>query len=178
MKPVLRQKLFACIIAITMVASGGNISSALAHAPDSSNTQPQIASEQDDPIQVPYAAVAEAEHLIAEGTIDSEMLKSLNEIDVNYEIVGPQPRILPAVAAIAVGAVSWCVKGALSSLPASGIQHLASKAHDGIAPPNWVMNAIFGCAGDPVVGALTSQFARVKFAGAVLAAVIKLRNFG
>ena len=74
-----------------MVASGGNISSALAHAPDSSNTQPQIASEQDDPIQVPYAAVAEAEHLIAEGTIDSEMLKSLNEIDGNYEIVGLQP---------------------------------------------------------------------------------------
>ena len=41
-----------------------------------------------------------------------------------------------------------------------------------------MMNAIFGCAGGPVVGALTTQAMRVKFAGAVLAFVTKIRNFG
>lgn len=55
---------------------------------------------------------------------------------------------------------------------------MVHQANSNVPPPDWVLNAIFGCAGGPVLGVLTSQAMRLKFAGAVLAAVIKLRNFG
>ena len=115
----------------------------------------------------------------AESVLDPELEEALSDVDVNYRMVGPAPRALPAVAAAAVAVVGWCVKGALTSVPASAIQDAASRATDGsVAPPDYMMNAVFGCAGGPVVGALTTQAMRVKFAGAVLAFVIKIRNLG
>ena len=103
----------------------------------------------------------------AESVLDPELEEALSDVDVNYRMVGPAHRDLPAVAAAAVAVVGWCVKGALTSVP------------DGaVAPPDYMMNAVFGCAGGPVVGALTTQAMRVKFAGAVLAFVFKIRNFG
>ena len=115
----------------------------------------------------------------AESVLDSELEEALADVDVDYQMVGPAPRALPAVAAAAVAVVGWCVKGALSSVPASALQDAASRATDeGVPPPDYIMNAIFGCAGGPVLGALTSQAMRVKFAGAVLAFTIKIRNFG
>lgn len=137
-----------------------------------------MASGEGAPVQLPYSAITEAEKLIASGSLDPELVTALEGIDVNYEIVGSQPMTLPAVAAVAVAAVAWCVKGALSSIVTSGVQQMANLAHEGIAPPDWVMNAIFGCAGGLVLGALTSQAMRLKFAVVVLATVIKLRNFG
>lgn len=73
-------------------------------------------------------------------------------------MVGPAPRALPAVAAAAVAIVGWCVKGVLTSVPASAIQDAASRATDeAVAPPDYIMNAIFGCAGGLIVGALTPR---------------------
>lgn len=115
----------------------------------------------------------------AESVLDPELEEALSDVDVDYRMVGAAPRALPAVAAAAVAVAGWCVQGALGSVPASVIQHAASRATDEtIPPPDYMMNAIFGCAGGPVVGALTTQAMRVKFAGAVLAFVIKIRNFG
>lgn len=137
-----------------------------------------MSSREAEAIHIPYSAIAEAEELIADGTIDPELVAALENVDVDYVIVGPQPRALPAIAAAAVAVTAWCVNGALASLVPSALQEMASRAFDGIEPPDWVMNAIFGCAGGPVLGALASQALRLKFAAAVLAAVIKLRNFG
>ncbi|AKE42165.1 hypothetical protein UL82_10140 [Corynebacterium kutscheri] len=131
-----------------------------------------------EPVTVPYAAVAAAEELIANGVIDDDIVSALNDTDPNVTVVGPQPRALPAVAALAVAGVAWCAKGALSSLVPSALQEMVHQANSNIPPPDWVMSAIFGCAGGPILGALTSQAVRVKFAGAVLATIIKLRNFG
>ena len=130
------------------------------------------------PVQLPYPYIAAAEEVLAAGIIDDELVSALEGTEVDYEIAGPSPRALPAVAAMAAAAVAWCTKGALSSLVPSTLQQLAHQAHSGIEPPTWVMNAIFGCAGGPILGALTSQAMRVKFAGIVLATVIKVRNFG
>ena len=114
----------------------------------------------------------------AESVLDPELEEAFFDVDVKYRMVGPAPRALPAVAAAAVAVVGWCVKGALTSVSASAIQDAASRATDeAVAPPDYMMNAIFGCAGGPLVGALTTQAMRVKFAGAVLAFVIKTRNF-
>lgn len=132
----------------------------------------------DEPVAVPYTAVAAAEELIDSGVIDDEIVFALNETDPNVTVVGPQPRALPAVAALAVAGVAWCVKGALSGLTTSALQQIVHLVNSNVPPPDWVMSAIFDCAGGPVLGALTSQAMRVKFAGAVLATVIKLRNFG
>ena len=108
----------------------------------------------------------------AESVLDPELEEAFFDVDVKYRMVGPAPR------AAAVAVVGWCVKGALTSVSASAIQDAASRATDeAVAPPDYMMNAIFGCAGGPLVGALTTQAMRVKFAGAVLAFVIKTRNF-
>lgn len=132
----------------------------------------------DEPVAVPYAAVASVEELIDNGTIDAAVVSALNTTDPNVTVVGPQPLALPVVAALAIAGVAWCAKGALSSLVPSALQAMVHQANSNVPPPDWVLNAIFGCAGGPVLGALTSQAMRLKFAGAVLAAVIKLRNFG
>lgn len=127
---------------------------------------------------VPYAAVAVGEQLLADGVIDEELANALEDVDAPYVIEGPRPRALPVVAALAVAGAAWCVKGALGSLVPSALQQMAHQAHDGIEPPTWVTNAVFGCAAGPVLGALASQAMRLKFVAAVLSAVIKLRNFG
>lgn len=115
----------------------------------------------------------------AESVLDPELEEAFSGSDVDYRMVGPAPRALPAVAAAAVAVVGWCVKGALTSVPASVVHDAASRAtNESVPPPDYMMNAIFGCAGGPVVGALTTQTMRVKFAGAVLAFVTKIRNFG
>lgn len=126
-----------------------------------------------EPTQLTYADL-----LLAASVTNDELVVALEDAEVNYEIVGPAPRALPVVAAAAVAAVGWCVKGAISSVPASAIQHAVSQTNAGVEPPDYLMNAIFGCAGGGVVGALTTQWMRVQFAGAVLAFVIKIRNFG
>ncbi|MHC9572579.1 hypothetical protein ACQQ6Y_03010 [Corynebacterium diphtheriae] len=132
----------------------------------------------DEPVAVPYAAVAAVEELIDNGTIDPSVVFALNNTDPNVTVVGPQPRALPAVAALALAGVAWCAKGALSSLVPSALQAMVHQANSNVPSPDRALNAIFGCAGGPVLGALSSQAMRLKFAGAVLTAVTKLRNFG
>ncbi|WP_205413109.1 hypothetical protein [Austwickia chelonae] len=126
--------------------------------------------------QLTYQDIQEAQSLIDSGYLSDEIIRALDGVEVQYELIGPAPRALPVVAAIAVAAVAWCAKGALSSLPASAIQDLASRANQNIPPPTWVSNAIFGCAGGPVIGALTSQWMRTKFIAAVLAMIIRLSS--
>ncbi|MBS5996540.1 hypothetical protein L2121_11425 [Corynebacterium diphtheriae bv. mitis] len=169
---------FTAAVVLTVALSG--VVSPRASAQDIDQPHPEncAASNEEKPVQIPYSYISTAESMIADGTIDDEVVNALEGVEVNYEIVGPAPRALPAVAAAAVAVTAWCVKGAVGSLAPSAIQQIAHAANDGIEPPSWVMNAIFGCAGGPVLGALTTQTMRVKFAGAVLAAVIKLRNFG
>ena len=169
---------FTAAVVLTVALSG--VVSPKASAQDIDQPHPEncAASGEGKPVQVPYSYISTAEAMIADGTIDDEVVNALEGAEVNYEIVGPAPRALPAVAAAAVAVAAWCVKGALGSLVPSTIQQMAHEENDGIEPPSWVMNAIFSCAGGPVIGALTTQAMRVKFAGAVLATVIKLRNFG
>lgn len=178
MKIPFRKQTISCALAIAISLTAIHSPSALAENLEPVNAETCVASGDGEPVQIPYYAITDANELIAHSAAEPDVIEALEGVDVNYEIVGPQPMALPAVAAIAVAAVAWCVKGAFTSLPASGIQQMASMAHDGIAPPTWVMNAIFGCAGGPVLGALTSQAMRVNFAAVVLATVIKLRNFG
>lgn len=168
----------ATFIATSVAFSGAVVPRA--NAQEILQPQPEncVASGSVEPVQIPSSYIATIEELIADGTIDSELVEALEGVQIDYEIVGPTPRALPAVAAAAVAAVAWCVKGAFSSLIPSSLQWLAHQANNGIEPPTWVMNAIFGCAGGPVLGALTTQTMRIKFAGAVLSALIKLRNFG
>ncbi|MCZ9309928.1 hypothetical protein LH392_01270 [Corynebacterium uberis] len=114
----------------------------------------------------------------AEAVIDHDLVSALAGVEIPYQDESDS-RAVPLVAAVAVAVVGWCVNGALSSVAPSAIQEMVSQATAGkIAPPDWVMNAIFGCAGGPVLGALTTQAMRVKFASAVLAFVIKIRNIG
>ncbi|MHC9940899.1 hypothetical protein ACQX2H_05585 [Corynebacterium diphtheriae] len=122
--------------------------------------------------------MAAVEELIDNGIIDPSVVFALNNTDPNDTVVGPQPRALPAVAALALAGVAWCAKGALSSLVPSVLHAMVHQANSNVPLPDRVLNALFGCAEGPVLGAVSSQAMRLKFAGAVLAAVIKLRNFG
>lgn len=132
-------------------------------------TAPQVA-------QLTHEDLEIAHSLIREGALSDDVVAALEGVEIDYEIIGPAPRALPVVAAVAVAAVAWCAKGALSSLPASAIQQLVNQANKNIPPPDWIMNAIFGCAGGPVIGALTSQWMRVQFAGAVMAMILRLSS--
>lgn len=122
--------------------------------------------------------MAAVEELIDNGTIDPSVVFALNTTDPNVAVVGPQLRVLPVAAALALAGVAWSASGGLASLVPSALQTMVHQANSNVPPPDWVLNAIFGCGGSPVLGVLTSQATGLKFAGTVLAAVIKWRNFG
>lgn len=128
--------------------------------------------------------MAVAEEPFASGAIDDDIVSALNDTDPNVAepsvtVVGPRPRALLAAAALAVGAFAWCAKGALPSLVPSDLQEMAHQVNSNDPPPDWVTSAILGCAGGPVLGTLTSQARRLKFAGAVLDTVTEpRRNYG
>ena len=126
--------------------------------------------------QLTYQEIQQAESLIDEGYLPDELIEALEGVEVEYELIGRAPNALPVVAAIAVAAVAWCVRGALASLVPSALQAMANRANRNISPPTWVSNAIFGCAGGPVLRVLTSQWLRNKFVAAVLAMVIRLNS--
>ncbi|MGL5406132.1 MAG: hypothetical protein ACRDAX_04980 [Propionibacteriaceae bacterium] len=127
-------------------------------------------------VKLTYKEIAAAKQMIDSGLIDKSIVVALEGVRIDYEIIGPSPRALPVVATVAVAAVAWCAKGALGSLPASALQDIANRANNDIPPPDYVMNAIFACAGGPVLGVLTSQWMRVRFAGAVIGLILKIRR--
>lgn len=72
--------------------------------------------------------IAYRDLVTAESVLDLELEEALSGTDIDYRMVGPAPRALPAVAAAAVAVVGWCVNGALTSVPASAVHDAASRA--------------------------------------------------
>ena len=184
----LRKSVIASTLAVTLPMSMMATPTAQA-SPDLTNlphlagnavTDPTncVGLDNDEPVAVPYAAVAAAEELIASGAIDDDIVSALNNTDPNVTVVGPRPRALPAAAALAVAGAAWCAKGALTTLVSSTVQEIIHRVNSEIPPPEWVLSAIIGCVSGDILGVLASQTLRLKFVGAVLATVIKLRNFG
>lgn len=170
------------IVSVALLSAFGFVTPAHASVSTSDSSEVQISSlcpfiDPSVPVELTYEQLVIAQSVLEE--FDVELIAALEQANFSYKIIGPRPRALPAlsvVASAATAVVAWCVKGALSSIPASAIQHMAHKAlQDNVPPPDYVMNAIFGCAGGPVIGALTSQWMRVKFAGAVLSVLMRIR---
>ncbi|WP_211272768.1 hypothetical protein [Corynebacterium phocae] len=98
-------KSIAGTLVMALALSVTSAPGALAQESFSTSAHSCVATNEGEPIQIPYAAIESAEDLIADGTIDPELVAALEYVDINYEVVGPQPRVLPAVAAAAVAAV-------------------------------------------------------------------------